>query len=317
MTGGDSPAADAGALGRAAESSGSKETVAATALRCPACRKPLTGEATALTCLGCDAIYATVDGQPDLRLPAPRPAQLTVQIGGPPPDVPPIELDPNPRPEIELSGLDLPPTISHRFATWLPRASRPDAVALDLGCGDTRARPLLEKAGYRYVGIDYTAPEASYLADAHALPFAAETFDLVATTAVIEYLRHPYVAMQEVHHVLRPGGVFAGNVGFLVPYLPVTYFHHTHMGILSTLTHAGFTVDRLLLDRRWTALEATTQMSYFSRMPPAALALIVRPQRGLHRLWWGLGSRFGPRRLPESERYLRVTADVEFIAVKS
>jgi SAM-dependent methyltransferase len=275
----------------------------------------LAGGTVSVDCVTCEAVFPlSADGQIDFRLLAPRQVQLTVEIGSAPPVVPPIELGPNPAPEVDLTALSLPPTISHRFATWLPRASRPGAVALDLGCGDTRARGLVERAGYTYVGIDYEGSHAQYLADAHSLPFEDGAFDLVVTTAVIEYLRQPYVAMQEVHRVLREDGAFCGNVGFLIPYLPVTYFHHTHMGILSTLGHAGFHVERLLMDNTWTAIESTTQMAYFPRLPRALRALLVRPYKALHGLWWRLGNRFADRPLSDVERQLRVTADVEFIA---
>jgi SAM-dependent methyltransferase len=284
-------------------------------LQCPLCCTALAPSEADIRCTQCSTIYRrAASGQVDFRLPHVKQLTLTVEVGAEPPTVPPIELGANPSPEVELDELVLPSTISRRFASWLPAAPRSGAVVLDLGCGDTRARGLVERAGYTYVGIDFSTPEATYLADGHALPFADGSFDLVVTTAVIEYFRHPYVAMQEVHRVLRPGGRFCGNVSFLTPYLPVTYFHHTHMGILSTLQNAGFTVDRLLLDRRWTAIESTTRMAYFTRLPERLRQLFTVPFMAAHRLWWAIGDRFVTRPLSETERLLRVTADVEFLA---
>jgi len=286
-------------------------------LICTTCGTRLDLAADPIVCGGCRiALRVAVGGQLDLRPRSPRQAQLTVEIGGAPPALPPVELDANPAPELDLTGLELPPTISPRFASWMTRAPRAGALALDLGCGDARARPLIEHAGYDYVGVDLDAPEATYLADAHALPFAENTFDLVTTTAVIEYLRQPYLAMHEVHRVLKAGGRFIGSAGFLVPYLPVTYFHHTHMGILSALDGAGFRIERLLTDEEWTAFEATAQMAYFTRMPQPLLTALIRPLKALHRLWWALGNRFGNRPLTRIERQLRVAGDVEFIAIK-
>jgi SAM-dependent methyltransferase len=284
-------------------------------LQCPLCSAALATSETDIGCPQCSSVYRrAASGQIDFRLPHPKQVALTVEIGAAPPEVPQIELGTNPSPAVEWDDLEFPGTISRRFASWLPAAPRPGAVVLDLGCGDTRARRLVERAGYSYVGIDFSAPEATFLADGHALPFADGSFDLVVTTAVIEYFRHPYVAMAEVHRVLRPGGSFCGNVAFLTPYLPNTYFHHTHMGVLSTLQHAGFVVDRLLLDRRGTAIESTTRMAYFARLPGRVRHLFTVPFMALHRLWWTIGNHFVTRPLSETERLLRVTADIEFLA---
>jgi ubiquinone/menaquinone biosynthesis C-methylase UbiE len=44
--------------------------------------------------------------------------------------------------------------------------------------------------------------------DAAALPFAAESFDLVTANMVVEHLENPHPVFHEVHRVLRPGGRF-------------------------------------------------------------------------------------------------------------
>ena len=187
-------------------------------LICSTCGSPLGLEADPIVCGGCGAAFrVAAGGQIDLRPRSPRQAQLTVEIGGTPPALPPVELDVNPAPELDLTGLELPPTISPRFASWMTRAPRAGALALDLGCGDARARPLIEHAGYHYVGVDLDGSEATYLADAHALPFAENTFDLVTTTAVIEYLRQPYLAMHEVTAFSRPVGASSAAPAFSCP----------------------------------------------------------------------------------------------------
>jgi SAM-dependent methyltransferase len=284
---------------------------------CPICRGPLDRNGVDLRCPRCAQEYGATDaGQPDLRLRQAKETNLTVRVGEPVLPIPPVSVKANPSPEIDFSGLVLPANVSRRFASYLPIAGRPGARALDLGCGTARARTLLEHAGYEYVGLDFAEPEAQLLADAHALPFADSAFDLILTIGVIEYLRHPYLAMCEAHRVLRDGGCFAGNVAFLLPFLPDTYFHHTHVGIVSTLTYAGFDIDRLLLDKRWTVLEATGAISLFPRLPRPLLRALIKPLKALHIAWWRLGRHVVQRPLTEVERLLRITADIEFIAHK-
>src|ERR1022692_3228729 len=119
------------------------------ALVCPACRGPLDRSGVNLHCPDCVQQYlATNAGQPDLRLRSPKETTLHLVLGEPTVAVPEITLQANPNPQIDLTGFTLPSNISSRLGSYIPRASRPGALALDLGCGTTPARALLEHAGY-------------------------------------------------------------------------------------------------------------------------------------------------------------------------
>lgn len=104
-----------------------------------------------------------------------------------------------------------------------------------LGCGDAGERPLLEERGFRCVGLDIRKAEGVNLTgDAHRLPFANSAFDVVLSMQVLEHLRRPWIAVEEVARVLRPGGYFVGSVAFLKPYHS-SYFHMTHDGVRELL----------------------------------------------------------------------------------
>jgi ubiquinone/menaquinone biosynthesis C-methylase UbiE len=99
---------------------------------------------------------------------------------------------------------------------------------LDVGCGHgvlppwrgAAERALVERA-YRVVGIDldwegllaHSHINSKVYGDAAALPFPAESFDIVTANMVLEHLEHPAQQFREITRVLRPGGLFV----FLTP----------------------------------------------------------------------------------------------------
>jgi demethylmenaquinone methyltransferase/2-methoxy-6-polyprenyl-1,4-benzoquinol methylase len=100
-------------------------------------------------------------------------------------------------------------------------AAGPGVRALDLACGTGDIAFALADRGARVVGLDITlrmlqlasakAPAGStvgYLAgDMMALPFADRSFDLVTTGYGIRNVPRIEPAIDEIHRVLRPGGL--------------------------------------------------------------------------------------------------------------
>jgi 2-polyprenyl-3-methyl-5-hydroxy-6-metoxy-1,4-benzoquinol methylase len=90
------------------------------------------------------------------------------------------------------------------LAVW-ERLTLPGAAAdrvLDIGCGGTK-----QLAGS--VGLDrHCQPGVDLVANLeHGLPFADESFDQVFAVHVLEHVLDLVPLMNEVHRVLRPGGV--------------------------------------------------------------------------------------------------------------
>lgn len=251
-----------------------------------------------MSCGGCSTDYPfRPAGALDLRLQRPKEVSLTFSIGGPP-----LTSD---HPAFSASE-PIPPPI--------PPAG-PGALALDLGCGTGLHRPLLEKAGYEFVGIDYFNEEAPIMADAHALPFADNSFDLIFTAAVLEHIRYPFVMMAEAFRVLKPGARIQGTVAFQEPFHMDSHYHHSHLGTLNTLLQAGFEVDAVLPDRNWRALKAQASMVLFPKMPMFLRPLPVLPLDLMHRLWWRIAGLLDER--GSEEVRLRSTAGAfTFIARK-
>jgi SAM-dependent methyltransferase len=101
------------------------------------------------------------------------------------------------------------------------------ARSLEIGCGSAKLSALLAKDGLEVFGVDLS-PQAlrvarnnfQYLgvrghvaiADAFALPFEAEQFDLVFSTGLLEHFRDPERIIREMLRTLRPGGLFFSDV---------------------------------------------------------------------------------------------------------
>ena len=89
-------------------------------------------------------------------------------------------------------------------------------MLLDLGCGRGGVVEQLEHPLARMVGVDpdfaslqehrLELPRAA--AHSRALPFADESFDVVCASWLLEHLREPLAAFQEIARVLCVGGRF-------------------------------------------------------------------------------------------------------------
>ena len=87
---------------------------------------------------------------------------------------------------------------------------------LEVGAGTGEIALALKRAGHRVVATDISSNMVSeiqkkgieaHACDAEKLPFADGTFDTVVGAEMIYYLDNPDAFLQEVHRVLRQGGV--------------------------------------------------------------------------------------------------------------
>jgi SAM-dependent methyltransferase len=104
------------------------------------------------------------------------------------------------------------------FRSWIGQGKD----VLDLGCRDgTLTRHLLQ--GNRVIGADIDADALGAAERAYGmetrqvnlngpLPFPAERFDVVLLAETLEHLPYPCLTLAEVRRVLRPSGLFIGNV---------------------------------------------------------------------------------------------------------
>jgi SAM-dependent methyltransferase len=137
---------------------------------------------------------------------------------------------------------------------------REQALLLDVGCGTGGGSLVLSRHG-RAVGLDLAqssfaaAPERPYthrvVGSAEVIPFRDQTFDVVAALDVLEHLDDDVAGAQEIHRVLKPGGVAV----IFVPAFQILwgyndeFSHHrrryTTATLRRTLETAGFRVENL------------------------------------------------------------------------
>lgn len=288
-------------------------------LRCSCCGGTLSPADDGAECALCSTKYPinAANGL-DLRLRRVKEAQLTFVLGEAPlssDDLPfePLKLRPNP--PVDFDGVAVPHHLTTVLLSHFPKAANSGSLALDLGCGDGVHRGVIERAGFEYVGVDYSHHKAPILADGHALPFADNTFDFILSIAVLEHIRYPHVMMGEALRVLKPGGELVGSVAFLEPFHQDSHYHHTHLGTYNSLRQAGFDIDAIAPEEGWTVLRAQAEMALFPRMPDRLKRLMVAPVELAHRAWWRLLQITGKSE-PSNQRILHTTGSFFFIAHK-
>ena len=105
----------------------------------------------------------------------------------------------------------------YRFACQRLPASGGRPRVLDIACGSGFGLQMLAEAGASVVGADLdpmalwearrTAPGAALVrGDAGRLPFASDTFDLVASFETLEHVPAPRALVSELRRVLRHAG---------------------------------------------------------------------------------------------------------------
>jgi SAM-dependent methyltransferase len=303
-------------------------------LACPHCGGALARGAAAameVRCVSCGTDFAAApSGQMDLRLRHPQRRAIDVLLAPPVDalDTRGVQLGRLPRqspPPVDVTRVVGPCHLPNDLRTWFPRAAQPDGAAaegggerepcLDLGCGAQVHKEVCELAGFEYVGLDYSTPEAMILGDAQALPFRDGAFAFVLTVAVLEHVPFPLLMMREAFRVLRPGGKLVGTVAFLEPFHQNSFHHHTHLGTLNALRTAGFRVQHIAPSGGWPGLVAQAHMGLFPNTPRWLARLLVAPLLALHKLWWMAGRLADPS-ADETRRLLKNSGAILFLASK-
>jgi len=101
-------------------------------------------------------------------------------------------------------------------AALVPKATRPGAVLVDLGCGGGLMAPHVARLGYRHIGVDLTESAlrlatthgiATIRADVRHVPLADACADVVTAGEILEHVPDMAAAVGQACRLLRPGGL--------------------------------------------------------------------------------------------------------------
>lgn len=114
----------------------------------------------------------------------------------------------------------------------------PDALCLAIGGGPRRIDPRLTNLN---IGA---FPNVDVVGDAHQLPYASGAVDAIHCEAVLEHLELPQRAVEEMHRVLRPGGLVFAATPFLQGFhaYPNHFQNFTREGHDRLFQRAGFEI---------------------------------------------------------------------------
>lgn len=110
------------------------------------------------------------------------------------------------------------------------------AQVLDLGAGSGFQTRLVTGYGANVIGVDYNSEliqsasrrqnpsveslPSFVLADAQGLPFKPDSFDIVIAEQILTLLRDPYSVIEQVHGLMRSGGIIGINEMYLDEQMP-------------------------------------------------------------------------------------------------
>jgi SAM-dependent methyltransferase len=127
------------------------------------------------------------------------------------------------------------------FQLWIANLEDKELTILDIGGRYQPYRPLFAGRIGRYVACDILQTNAvDVVGSGEALPFSANSFDVVIATQVFDYFPRPHLAAVEIHAALKPGGALLMSVPSLAPrFADNECWRFTPAGILATLSMFG------------------------------------------------------------------------------
>jgi SAM-dependent methyltransferase len=166
------------------------------------------------------------------------------------------------------------------FLRWAPQLAFQTAPALgatiaglpagtriaDLGAGGRRATPAT-------ICVDMALLRGTnVVADVHRVPFSNESLDCVICTGTLEHVADPNRVVQEIHRILRPGGIIHIEIPFLQPFHadPNDYHRWTLPGLEQFCESFGFEKVRSGVHMGPASALAVILQEFFALFAPGA-----------------------------------------------
>lgn len=140
------------------------------------------------------------------------------------------------------------PVIYNQFALVLPAIKKyVNGDLLDIGCGKMPYKDEISKYVSRYDGLDISprTSNVKYICSVEKMDIVpSEAYDSAIALEVLEHLPHPWIALHEVHRIMKPNGVLIISVPHLsrLHEEPHDYYRYTKYGLRKLLEDSGFDV---------------------------------------------------------------------------
>lgn len=133
------------------------------------------------------------------------------------------------------------------FVARMAREISAPSIVLDAGAGEVRFAAHFREARYLAVDLAVGDPEWDYSridvrANLEALPFRANSVDVVLNIQVLEHVRKPDVVVREFYRILKPGGklLLTAPQGWHEHQKPHDYYRFTQYSLRELFRTAGF-----------------------------------------------------------------------------
>ena len=143
---------------------------------------------------------------------------------------------------------DLSPVFYAQYASVLPALhTYARGRLIDLGCGTAPFADLIADQVSVYHGMDLwpRSPRTVLAADIQQLAMIRdETYDTAISLEVLEHVPAPWLAVDEIYRILKPGAHFILTVPHLsrLHDVPHDYYRYTRYGIAFLLQRSGFEI---------------------------------------------------------------------------
>jgi len=113
-------------------------------------------------------------------------------------------------------------------------------TALEVGCGDGALTASIHKLGHQVYGVDTNSEGIRfakekfreknltgefYIIDGYNYPFEDNFFEFVVCADVIEHVQKPLQMLEEIHRVLKKGGILIISTPIKIQNLPISKNH--------------------------------------------------------------------------------------------
>ena len=116
---------------------------------------------------------------------------------------------------------------------------------VDLGAGKAKYKSIIKSSTGEYVAFDiFAGDNIDVVGDIIHTGFDSNSFDTIVCTQVLEHIPKPWLAVQEMHRILKEGGVCIVTAPFIQASHadPHDYFRYTTEGLKSLFEGGGFDI---------------------------------------------------------------------------